>query len=47
MTGFTDIGFEHVFDVVVTFGSDRMIFGPLPGIKAIHRQPAARLRGHA
>ena len=31
MSRFAECKLEHVFDIVVEFGADRTIFGPLPG----------------
>ena len=31
MKSFADVTLDHVFDIVVHFGADRTIFGPLPG----------------
>lgn len=31
MSCFADVTLEHVFDITVYFGSDREVFGPLPG----------------
>lgn len=31
MKSFADVTLEHVFDITVYFGSDRTMFGPLPG----------------
>ena len=31
MSDFAECSLEHIFDIVVEFGSDRTIFGPLPG----------------
>ncbi len=31
MTDFLKVRLQHVFDVTVTFGKDRTVFGPMPG----------------